>query len=184
MKLLLFALLVFLTVVFNTGCSVSKKHPAIHDFGLPVPVSTIKNNEPTITVDAPTWLWDNRLRYRLLYAAPTQVGFYALDLWIASPPELFEQLLIASGKTQNHPLIIRLTDFEQQFDAPDKAKVVLRFVVEAYANNDKKKIGPQAFYLEQPTPTPDAEGAVNGFAALTRQAANKIQVWLAGLPDK
>ena len=184
MKPLLFSFLVFLTVVFNTGCSVSKKHPAVHDFGLPVPVLNGKNIEPAITVDAPTWLWDNRLRYRLLYAAPTQVGFYALDLWIASPPELFEQLLIASGKTQNHPLIIRLTDFEQQFDAPDKARVVLSFVVEAYVNDDKKKIGTQVFYLEQPTPTPDAAGAVNGFAELTRQAANKIQVWLAGLPDK
>ena len=184
MKLILFGLLVVLTVVFNTGCSVSKKHPAVHDFGLPAPVSNSKNNEPAITVDAPTWLWDNRLRYRLLYAAPTQVGFYALDLWIASPPELFEQLLIASGKTQNHPLIIRLTDFEQQFDAPDKSKVVLRFVVEAYTNDDKKKIGTQAFYLEQPTPTPDAAGAVNGFSALTQQAANKIQVWLAELPEK
>ena len=181
MKPLLFGLLVFLTVVFNTGCSVSKKHPAVHDFGLPVPVLNIKNNEPAITVDAPTWLWDNRLRYRLLYASPTQVGFYALDLWIASPPELFEQLLIASGKTQNHPLIIRLTDFEQQFDAPDKAKVVLRFVVEAYTNDDKKKIHTQTFYLEQPTPTADAAGAVNGFAMLTRQAADKIQVWLGGI---
>ncbi|MFI3199637.1 MAG: hypothetical protein QX196_15085 [Methylococcaceae bacterium] len=187
MKPLLFGLLVLLTVVFNTGCSVSKMHPALHDFGLPVSVLNHKNNqanESAITVDAPTWLWDNRLRYRLLYASPTQVGFYALDLWIASPPELFEQLLIASGKTQNHPLIIRLTDFEQQFDAPDKARVVLHFIVEAYANDDKKKIGTQAFYLEQSTPTADAAGAVNGFSMLTRQAANKIQVWLAGLPDK
>jgi cholesterol transport system auxiliary component len=182
MKYLLSALLLFSTLLFGAGCTNSARQPVLHDFGFPVSSSTQKSkpgNKPVITVDAPTWLWDNRIRYRLLYASETRVGFYALDLWIASPPELFEQLLISSGKTRNYSLVIWLQDFEQQFDAPDRSRVVLRFSVEAYSDNNKK-IGVKEFYLEHSTPTPDAAGAVSGFKNLTRQAIEKVQLWLAG----
>ena len=187
MKYLLIGLLFFSTLLSGTGCVISPKQPVMHDFGLSDSISTYnskRNNKPTITVDAPTWLWDNRIRYRLLYASPNRVGFYALDLWIAPPPELFEQLLISSGKIRNYSLIIWLHDFEQQFDAPDRAHVMLRFSVEAYSSDPNKKINTQEFYLEHSTITPDAAGAISGFANLTRQAADRIQVWLAGLSDK
>ena len=189
MKYLLIGLLVCFTQLSGIGCSLSlsPKEPALHDFGLPIPVSAYQSkrgNKPAIAVDAPTWLWDNRIRYRPLYASPTRVGFYALDLWIASPPELFEQLLISSEKIRNYSLIIWLQDFEQQFDAPDKARVLMRFTVEAYANDDNKKVGTKEFYLERPTTTPDAAGAISGFENLTRQAADRIQIWLAGLSAK
>ena len=186
MKHLLNGLLLFSMLLSGSGCTHLSRQPALHDFGLPVSTSAYKSelaNKPAITVDAPTWLWDNRIRYRLLYSSPTQVGFYALDLWIASPPELFEQLLISSGKTRNYSLIIRLQEFEQQFDAPDRARVVLRFSVEAYFGDNNKKAGTQEFYLERSTATPDAAGAVSGFADLTRQATDRIRVWLAGLSD-
>ena len=178
--------LIFFIVLSNIGCSVSPKQPVLHDFGLPDIVSTnkISTNGHGITVDAPTWLWDNRLRYRLLYAPQTRIGFYALDLWVGPVPELFEQLLISSGKVKNYPLIISLQSFEQQFDAPDHSRVVMSFLVEAYSADKKTKIGVQAFYLEQSTVTANAAGAVSGFANLTRQAADKIQLWLAGLSDK
>ena len=187
MKYLPSALLLFSTLLFGTGCTNSARQPVLHDFGLPVSSSAHKTesgNKPVITVDAPTWLWDNRIRYRLLYASETRVGFYALDLWIASPPELFEQLLISSGKTRNYSLVIWLQDFEQQFDAPDRSRVVLRFSVEAYSDSTNKQAGTQEFYLEHSTKTPNAAGAVSGFANLTRQAADRIQVWLAGISDK
>ena len=175
-------------LVLSTGCSISTKQTALHDFGLPASISANKirqdDNKAAITVDAPSWLWDNRIRYRLLYSSPTQVGFYALDLWIASPPELFEQLLIASVSPRNYALIIRLQEFEQQFVAPGRANVVLRFSAEAYSEGNKGKIALQEFYLERPTTTANAAGAVNGFADLTQQAADRIQAWLAGLPDK
>ncbi|MFZ2171292.1 MAG: hypothetical protein WAW61_16850 [Methylococcaceae bacterium] len=184
MKHLSIGLLLFSTLMSGTGCSVSSRQPVMHDFGLPVSTSAYKSkqgNNPVINVDAPTWLWEDRIRYRLLYASPTHVDFYTLDRWVAPPPELFEQLLISSGKIRNHSLIIWLLDFEQQFDAPDRAHVILRFSVEAYSRDPDKKINSQEFYLEQPTTTPDASGAVRGFAHLTRQAADRIQVWLAGL---
>lgn len=183
MKFILIALL-----VLGTACSISTKQTALHDFGLPASISAVKSsrqdNKPAITVDAPSWLWDNRIRYRLLYSSPTQIGFYALDLWIASPPELFEQLLISSVRPRNYALIIRLKDFEQQFVAPDQANVILHFTAEAYPDGNREKISTQEFYLKRPTTTPNAAGAVSGFADLTRQAAVRIQHWLAGLPDK
>jgi cholesterol transport system auxiliary component len=178
MRYLLFSWLVF----FSAGCSVTAKQPALHDFGLSVP-AVVDQGKAAVSINAPTWLWDNRIRYRLLFASPSQVRFYGLDRWIASPPELLEQLLVFSGKARNFAVIIRLQDFEQQFDAPDRARVVLHFSVEAYSANNKQKIGTQDFYLQQLTKTPDAAGAISGFTDLAHQAAGKIQGWLLGLPE-
>jgi cholesterol transport system auxiliary component len=185
MRYCLIGLVFFLTLLSGTGCSISAKQPALHDFGSPASISQVKSKQekiPVINVDSPTWFWDNRIRYRLLYSSPARVGFYTLDLWVAPPPELFEQLLISSGKVRKYSLNIWLQDFEQQFDAPGRAHVILRFNVEAYSGGPDKKVYSQEFYLEQPTATPNAAGAVNGFASLTRKAADQIQVWLAGLP--
>lgn len=173
-------LLIGWLLLFSTACSVTAKQPALHDFGLPV--STVpQQGRASITVNAPTWLWDNRIRYRLLFASPSQVRFYGLDRWIASPPELLEQMLSFSGKAQDYALIIRLQDFEQQFDAPERSRVVLRFSVEAYSADNKQMIATQEFSLQQPTKTPDAAGAIGGFTDLARQAAGRIQSWLITL---
>lgn len=178
MRYLLIGWLVF----FSVGCSVTAKQPALHDFGLLASTAT-HQGKASVNVNAPTWLWDNRIRYRLLFASPSQVRFYGLDRWIASPPELFEQLLNFNGKAQDYALIIRLQDFEQQFDAPDRTRVMLRFSVEAYSADSNRKIATKEFYLQQPTKTPDAAGAISGFTDMAHQAVEKIQGWLVGLPD-
>ncbi len=177
MRYLLIGCLVF----FNAGCSVTVKQPALHDFGLSAPATT-GQGKASISVVAPTWLWDNRIRYRLLYASPSQVRFYGLDRWIAAPPELFEQLLISSGKTRDYVLLVRLQDFEQQFDAADRARVVLRFSVDAYAADNKQKAITREFYLQQPTQSPDAAGAISGFSDLALKATQSIQDWLIKHP--
>ncbi len=191
MRCLLIGWLVF----FCVGCSVVVEQPAVHDFGLlAAPVEarqdkaypsqlTLPVGKASVNVNAPTWLWDNRIRYRLLFASPSQIRFYGLDRWIASPPELLEQFLNASGKIQHYALIVQLQDFEQQFDAPDQARVLMRFSVEAYSAAHFK-IGTQEFYLQRPTKTPDAAGAISGFTDLTQQAAERIQNWLEGLPNQ
>lgn len=181
------SLLVLAIIMASAGCSVAPKQPqpALHDFGAPYfgHVSGTSARS-AVTVTAPKWLRDNRIRYRLLYAAPTRVRFYALDRWIAPPPELFEQHLIAGIKPLEYLLRIRLMDFEQQFEAPDRARVVMRFYLEAYAPGSKRLLGAHEFHLQQATQTPDAAGAVTAFAELVRQAESGIQDWLAGLPRK
>ncbi|MGZ5007225.1 MAG: ABC-type transport auxiliary lipoprotein family protein [Methylobacter sp.] len=174
MRYLIIGCLVF----FSIGCSVTAKQPALHDFGSPMSTAA-GQGKAAVSVNAPTWLWDNRIRYRLLFSSPSQIRFYGLDRWVASPPELFEQLLAFDGKVQDYVVVVRLEDFEQQFDAPDKARVVLRFSAEAYFDNNR--IGTQTFYLQQPTKTADAAGAIAGFIDVTHQAGGKVQNWLAGL---
>jgi cholesterol transport system auxiliary component len=179
MNYILIAWLVF----FVTGCSVPDKQPALHDFGR-ARVMSIQQAGVSININAPTWLWDNRIRYRLLFASPSEVRFYGLDRWIAPPPELFEQILASNAGFSGYSLIIRLQDFEQQFDAPDKARVVLRFTVEAYSPNDKQKVGSKEFYLDQATKSPDAAGAINSFSDVAHQAVKKIQDWFLALPGR
>lgn len=174
-------LLIVGLIVFCAGCGVTGKQPALHDFGALAP-AVATQGKASVSVNAPTWLWDNRIRYRLLFALPSQVKFYGLDRWIASPPEMLEQFLVLDGKAHDYALIIRLLDFEQQFTAPDRAVVVLSFTVDAYSDN--KKIGSQEFFLQQPAKTPDAAGAITGFTNLARLANEKIQGWLTGLPQR
>lgn len=183
MRNILSVLQTLLLLFWTTACAMSPKQPALHDFGLTVSTS-VQNYKPDITVDAPTWLWDNRIRYRLLYATSTRVGFYALDQWVASPPELFQQQLIAGAKIPALPLAIQLLDFEQQFDASDKARVVLRFTVDAFSPMNKRKLGTQEFRLQQATDTPDAAGAVKGFRHLVHQADEQIYKWVLGLSEE
>lgn len=167
-----------------SSCSILPKvqPSAVHDLGYPNPnmspeITALPQQSP-MTVEAPKWLSDNRIRYRLLYATPTQVRFYSLDRWIAPPPELFEQLLNASGKRRPNPVNIQLDGFEQQFDAPGRAKVIMHFTATTITGNNKVKSTRQNFYLQQPCLTPDAIGAVDGFTLLTRQAVDTIQAWL------
>lgn len=178
--------LLMAVIMASTGCGITPKQrqAARHDFGVSYArAESGPSAKPTITITAPKWLWDNRIRYRLLYAAPTQVRFYALDRWIAAPPELFQQQLIAGLKSSDYLLNIRLLDFEQQFEAADRARAVMRFYLEAYSSDDKRLLGAQEFRLEQATQTADAAGAVTALSELAQQAEDRIQAWLARLPD-
>lgn len=172
-----------LIILVVTSCSILPEHQpsAAHDFGYPYsnsPPKSTATTQPPITVEAPKWLADNRIRYRLLYATPTQVRFYSLDHWLAPPTELFEQLLTTSDKQWPKPITIRLQVFEQQFDAPGRAKVVMHFTAITTPDNNKHKANKRDFHLQYPCPTPDAKGAVTGFTILTRQAVDKTQAWL------
>jgi cholesterol transport system auxiliary component len=178
----LFILVLLLTV---SGCSIlpQTQPSAVHDFGVPnansSPEASTSTQQSPITVQAPKWLVDSRIRYRLLYATPTQVRFYSLDRWIAPPSELFEQLLNASGKQQPKSATIQLAVFEQQFDTATQAKVVIHFTVTTVAEDNKHQVNKRDFRLQLPCPTPDAKGAVTGFTALTKQANDMVQAWLA-----
>ena len=178
----LFILVLLLTV---SGCSIlpQTQPSAVHDFGIPnadlSSATSTSLQQPSITVQAPKWLSDSRIHYRLLYATPTQVRFYALDRWIAPPSELFEQLLNASGKQQPKSATIQLNVFEQQFDTANQAKVVIHFTATTVPEDNEHQANKRDFRLQLPCPTPDAKGAVTGFTALTKQANDMVQAWLA-----
>ena len=177
-------LLLFPFLIASAGCGMSPKQPALHDFGQSVSVisdTSLKTSKPVITVDAPTWLWDNRIRYRLLYASSTQVGFYALDQWIASPPELFQQQLTALGKMPALNFRIQLQEFEQQFDTPNQSHVLLHFTVDVFSADSKQKLGSKEYRLQQTAISPNASGAVKGLSQLIKQAGEQLYSWAVRL---
>jgi len=181
-------LFIAVLIMLSSSCSVAPRQVALHDFGVDwgenknsVNAEVHPSSQATkseINVDTPSWLINECIRYRLLYNSPTQLRCYNLDKWVAPPAELFKRQLQASGKFSKHRLMIQLLDFEQQFDNPKQARVILHFVADAYALDSDRLIATQDFRLTQATTTPDAAGAVAGFAHLTQQATDKLQQWL------
>jgi len=166
------------------GCTEAVQAPALHDFGVgnALPASGLHQSASTeIKVSAPRWLSDNRIRYRLLYDQPTRVRFYNLDQWIAPPPELLRLHFAAGRLDPNYSLVIQLLNFEQQFESPANASVLLRFSADVFAAGSKNKRESREFVLRSGKVGPDAQGAVKGFAELAGQASQQIQAWLGAL---
>jgi cholesterol transport system auxiliary component len=170
-----------LLVLVLSGCNFWPKSAAVHDFGLiplqPNSTKVEQHQVPEITVDAPRWLSTSRIYYRLVYAAPTQLRYYAMDQWIAPPPELFQQLLLAKGIAGRRPVNVNLRAFEQQFPVPGRATAVMVFSV-SIVDDAAKITKEREFHLQRLCHTPDAKGAVAAFAELTKQAAAQVRAWL------
>lgn len=177
-------ILLMAVILINPACSLAVKLPpvAIHDLR-----AKGQNHVTTGTtwavgaLDAPAWLWDDRIRYRLLYDDATLIRYYSLDRWEAPPPALLEQRLSNAGAHPDFILLIRLKQFEQEFDALDKAKAIISLDVEARKGKDQHLVGERSFKLQQMTASADAAGAIQSFTILTDQAAAKIRTWLTEL---
>jgi len=168
------------------GCSPFPERPAppaLHDFGAPAGITGQDGAMwSTVAVEAPDWLQDERIRYRLAYADPTQVRFYARDRWLAPPPSLLAQRLAVSGGGNGYRLRIGLLDFEQVFEGPQRARAILRFRATAKMPTDDRVAGQRLFQFARGTPSADAAGAVMAFAALVDEAIAGLNAWMAELP--
>lgn len=175
--------LICVAAVLIQGCAETVQVPSLHDFGIiKVPIQSRQESASAeINVVAPKWLSDTRIRYRLLHAQPTRVRFYNLDQWIAPPPELLKLHLASEHLDPNYSLSVHLLNFEQQFEAPGSASVLLQFSADVFAADSKKKLAAREFVLRSGKVSPDAEGAVEGFAELAKQASHQIQTWLLNL---
>ncbi len=149
-----------------------------HDLGPGVQQkSRVTPGAGVLKVDAPEWLWDNRIRYRLLYSVPTRIRFYSLDNWIAPVPALLQHHIILPEKF-SCVLNIRLLDFEQQFMTANQAQVILKLSLKLRSKDNKKLLGKTELSLDRKSAQADALGAVNGFSELTQQANKVIHQWL------
>ncbi len=179
------SIIIAFTLLFAAGCALLPETPvyAVHDFGPPPLTTDTGDRMPPaqISVEAPEWLADTRIRYRLLYAAPTQVRFYSLDHWLAAPNELLEQQLSAVPALAPHAVEIDLESFEQQFKAPGKAEAVLQFRAVSAAGNGRTRPAEREFLLKEPCQTADARGAVSAFSVLAKRAAGELSGWLLRL---
>ncbi len=162
--------------------------PALHDFGSSEKFSGSQSGGlgesawSTVSVEAPEWLQNENIRYRLLYADPTRVRFYAKDRWLASPPAMLAQRLSLVGGGRGSRLKIRLLEFEQVFDEPQKARVKLVFSASAQRPATEEVVGNKVFSLSLPSPTEDAAGAITASAKLIDEAVNSLQTWITELP--
>lgn len=164
-----------------SACSVGSNHrlPVSHDLG---PIAKTTTQDIAVTLDAPVWLWDERIRYRLLYEDTTVIHYYNLDRWEASLPALLERRLTINSE-QPFMLKVHLTQFEQQFETLDQARVVMGLIISVIAKKDYRLLANRSFNLSQNTVSPDAAGAILGFITLTEKARTDIEAWLATLPD-
>ncbi|BCG63470.1 MAG: cholesterol transport system auxiliary component [Methyloprofundus sp.] len=164
-----------------SACRVAPKPamPVSHDLGSIIPLK----NSMAVTLTAPVWLWNEKIRYRLLYKDATAVAYYNLDRWAAPLPALLKHRLMVTANTTAQELHIHLTQFEQQFSAINNAHVLMTFTVSAFAGDSKLLLAKRSFTLSYKTTTADAEGAIAGFVVLTEQANKVISVWLESLLD-
>jgi len=162
-----------------SACSVGSNPglPLSHDLG---PVAKTTVDSVSVTLDAPVWLWDERIRYRLLYEDASVIRYYNLDRWEAPLPALLERRLTINSE-QPFTVQIQLTQFEQQFATLNQAHVVLSLTVSVFAVKDYRLIAKRSFNLSQNTISPDAAGAIAGFITLTEQVKTGIQAWLKTL---
>jgi cholesterol transport system auxiliary component len=176
-------LLVISLSVSISACSIGSKPglPINHDLGF---ITEQTADSVTITLDAPVWLWDDRIRYRLLYDDATVIRYYNRDRWEAPLPALLERRLTIAGLRQPIHLQLQLTQFEQQFETADSANVVMTLKASTYADNGIRLLGKRTFNLLQKTVSPDAAGAITGFIALIEQAQTEIQSWLETMSDE
>jgi cholesterol transport system auxiliary component len=167
------------------GCGVALERaaqPALHDFG-----PSARDHKPgpgrwsAVSVDAPQWLQDPRIQYRLLYANRTQVRFYALDRWLAPPPELLAQRLSTAGGGGRYRLEIQLQRLEQVFDRPGNSHVVMAFRAKVWTPEANRSSVERVFRLRQAARTPDAAGAVEAFSGVVDRAIGMLCDWSAQL---
>lgn len=182
MKHVISGLIAITLLVTVTACGVGSNPglPVSHDLG---PIAKTTVDSVSVTLDAPVWLWDERIRYRLLYEDATVIRYYHLDRWEAPLPALLERRLTING---GQPLTVQihLTQFEQQFVTLNQARVVMSLTVSVFAVKDYRLIAKRSFNLSQNTVSPNAAGAIAGFITLTEQAKTGIQAWLEALSDK
>ena len=154
--------------------------PALHDFG--VTGSPARESAPaawaSVKVAAPEWLQTENIRYRLLYADPTHVHFYSQDRWIAPPPALLAQRLSLDSGSQGDSLKIELMEFEQVFDGPQQARVILAFRATAYQPGAEAVYAEKLFRFSRPTASADAQGAVTATHDVVEEAVKSAEVWL------
>jgi cholesterol transport system auxiliary component len=179
-------LVVALLVLFAGACGLGRPEfaaPVVHDFG---PEPAAPSHNPTgwsvASGDAPAWLQDDRIRYRLLYADPSRVRHYSRDLWAAPAPHLLFRRLDAAGDGGEFRLRVEVPVFEQVFDAPEQARALLHLNVVAYRPGAAQPAAERRFRFDEPTPTADAHGAVLAFTRLAERAVEEIRAWLNALP--
>jgi len=186
-------------IVLVAGCASRPETPTQYDLGrLPAVAATATSALPPISVadvNAPAWLDNNMMFFRLAYANEQQPRPYANSRWTMPPAQLFQQrlksrlaqaggtVLAMSDAALNVPLLrIDLDDFTQTFDTPDRSQATLQ--VRASLFNGRQLLAQKSFSSQAPTPSADAAGAARAFVAANDAVIDNLMNWLATVAPK
>ncbi|AMP12085.1 hypothetical protein CAter282_4425 [Collimonas arenae] len=186
-------------IVLVAGCASRAETPTQYDLGrLPTVAATTASTLPPISVadvNAPAWLDNNMMFFRLAYANEQQPRPYANSRWTMPPAQLFQQrlksrlaqaggtVLAMSDAALNVPLLrIDLDDFTQTFDTPDRSQATIQ--VRASLFNGRQLLAQKSFSGQAPTPSADAAGAARAFVAANDAVIDSLMNWLATVAPK
>lgn len=146
-------------------------------------------------VQAPYWLDNMMIHYRLTYANDQQIRSYAFSRWNMPPARLMEQKLTAriaaaggvvlrasDGINDGIMLRMELDDFSQRFDSPSQSIAGIELRVSAFRKHTL--LGQKTFRQNSPAPTSDAAGGVRALATASDAIADRVMAWLAELRQK
>ncbi|MEN8131778.1 MAG: ABC-type transport auxiliary lipoprotein family protein [Pseudomonadota bacterium] len=178
-----------------SGCSLIPARPPLlarHDFGPPpqhAQTVDFSTQERLLLngFSAPEWLKTTSIQYRLLYDDPTRLRAYAYHQWLAPPSKLMEQRWQEQGATQGHNtttntgllgyrLKVELNRFEQVFDSPDAARVVIQARAMVMKPDQAKPVMERLLTAQRES-APDVQGAIESLASLADTLITDIRQW-------
>lgn len=189
----------FLAIALVAGCASKIDAPTQYDLGLlPPAAATAAPALPAVSladVNAPAWLDNNMMYFRLAYANQLQPRPYAGSRWTMPPAQLFQQrlksrlaqaggtVLALSDAALNIPVLrIDMDDFTQTFDTPSHSLATLQ--VRASLFNGRTLLAQKSFSRQAATPSADAAGAASAFVAANDGVIDDLMGWLATVAPK
>jgi cholesterol transport system auxiliary component len=169
--------------------------PAIYDFG---PEREKRAGRELIqgvllipSVNAPTWLEGTGIVYRLLYEDGARPRVYSLSRWVAPPADMLTdrvrdrfadvaRAVVTSGygAREDYVLRVELDNFSQQFEAPDRSKVMLRARATLVSGSQRDLLDQREFNIERPA-EPNAAGAVQALGEGANAFIEELVNWVA-----
>lgn len=195
-----FLMPVLMASALVTGCATRQESMTLYDLG---PLRGAQNSPPSpvlpplsvAEINAPAWLDNQMMFYRLAYVNDQQPRPYATSRWNTPPTQLFVQrlksrigqaggvVLSASDGASNVPVLhIEADDFTQVFDNPGQSNAHVR--MRASVLNGRALLAQRTFTRQAPAPTADASGGARALADASEAIIADMMTWLAGLPLK
>lgn len=187
-----------ITLLLLTGCQILPERPPpamLHDLGRasarPFDSTNALLQQTSLDVQAPDWLDDGNIHYRMPYRDATLLQSYQQDRWAAPPSHLLaerlrQQLGIGQKGLNNQGpprkrLTLELLEFTQQFDSPDQARVVLWARLRLFDGVQRQLLGSTDLHLETACASADAQGALQAFALISDQLVERSADWIAAV---
>ena len=177
------------------ACSIApqSRDIAAYDFGPAAPAKAeprIAINLTMAEVNAPFWMENANLYYRLAYADAARPLAYANSRWVMPPAALLTQRLRAGlrqaskaavvspadGVHTDYVLRLDLEEFSQVFDSAERSRGVLR--LQARLVRGLGLAAQQDFSIELPAPSANAEGGVRALSAASDEVGRRLADWL------